>query len=76
MQNARYFQWAAVLALVCAGAVDAGDRVYPNAKAVKPLSAGAQVPSARIKTVAGDPVDLAHLVQDRGALLVFYRGGW
>jgi len=34
------------------------------------------VPPVSVLTVSGDSVDLAELVRDRGALLVFYRGGW
>ena len=53
-----------------------GDRVFPSSKDVEPLASGAQVPSASVETVLGVSVDLAELVRDQGALLVFYRGGW
>ena len=59
-----------------AGKPRAPDRVYPNPESVEPLAVGAAVPSARILTIDGDEVDVADLVQERGALLVFYRGGW
>jgi hypothetical protein len=51
-------------------------RAYPSAEAVKPLAVGAAVPSVSVQTVEGERVDLATLVAERGALLVFYRGGW
>jgi hypothetical protein len=51
-------------------------RVYPTAEAVEPLAPGARVPSVRVQTLLGEPVDLADLVREQGALLVFYRGGW
>lgn len=51
-------------------------RVHPDAESVEPLRVGAQVPSARVRTIDGDPVDVATLTKERGALLVFYRGGW
>ena len=51
-------------------------RAYPSAEAVKPLEPGATVPSAIVRSIDGQPVDLAKLVHDEGALLVFYRGGW
>jgi hypothetical protein len=51
-------------------------RVYPSAEDVEPLAPGSRVPSARVLTVEGDPVDLAERLSDSGALLVFYRGGW
>ncbi len=43
---------------------------------VQPLAVGTAVPSVGVRTVGGDAVDLAELVRDAGALLVFYRGGW
>jgi ABC-type glycerol-3-phosphate transport system substrate-binding protein len=66
---------AALLVLAACVASDE-DRVYPNAEAVEPLTPGSLVPSVTVTTVHGDPLDLAGLVRDRGALLVFYRGGW
>ena len=59
-----------------AGIGRAAGRVYPDPQSVEPLGVGARVPSAQILTIDGDEVDLADLVEDRGALLVFYRGGW
>jgi hypothetical protein len=50
--------------------------VYASAEAVVPLAPGAAVPSAIVRTVDGEEVDLADVVRDEGALLVFYRGGW
>jgi hypothetical protein len=44
--------------------------------AVVPLAPGQAVPSAPIRTVSGEAADLAELVREQGALLVFYRGGW
>ena len=51
-------------------------RVYASAEAVKPLEPGARVPAAVVRSIDGQQVDLAKLVHDEGALLVFYRGGW
>ena len=62
--------------IVCFGASASADRVFESAADVEPLAVGAQVPAVTVKTVKGAPVDLASLVKDRGALLVFYRGGW
>jgi len=64
------------MTLLVAGHAFAGDRVYPTANAVEPLAVGAQVPRAPVTTVSGAPADLMKLVGERGALLVFYRGGW
>lgn len=51
-------------------------RVYASAEQVQPLAVGERVPSVRVVTVRGKSVDLAEVVRDHGALLVFYRGGW
>jgi hypothetical protein len=67
---------AVAMLLLAACAVEAGDRVYAAPDAVEPLAPGSRVPSARVATVDGEPIDLAAQVRDRGALLVFYRGGW
>lgn len=50
--------------------------VYPNPESVQPLAPGSQVPSAQVWSVDEVGHDLAEIVKDQGALLVFYRGGW
>jgi len=62
--------------LLLAGSAAAADRVYPNPESVEPLPVGAQVPAVTVLRVGGGAVDLSRLVAERGALLVFYRGGW
>jgi len=64
------------MVLLAAGSVRAADRVYPRPEAVEPLPVGTQVPSVRVTTVRGEPVNLREVMGNRGALLVFYRGGW
>lgn len=50
--------------------------VFANAESVQPLATGAMTPSAMVKTVTGEAVDLREVLKSTGALLVFYRGGW
>lgn len=50
--------------------------VYATPEAVMPLAPGAVVPSAIVRSIDDEEVDLADVVHDEGALLVFYRGGW
>jgi hypothetical protein len=76
VHTARYSAWVVAAALVTAGSALAEGRVYSSAEAVEPLAPGARVPSTQVESLDGDPVDLAEVVRDRGALLVFYRGGW
>lgn len=61
---------------LCVAAAAAENVVHPDAESVQPLQPGASVPSAIVHSVEGKPVDLADLVREQGALLVFYRGGW
>jgi hypothetical protein len=72
----RLLLWATAVVFLVSGFARAADRVYPTPEAVEPLAAGAKVPSVRVETVRGEPVDLREVMGDRGALLVFYRGGW
>ncbi|MGI9592458.1 MAG: hypothetical protein ACR2P8_13890 [Myxococcota bacterium] len=51
-------------------------RVREAAEDVQPLAVGAAIPAMPVTSVRGEPVDLAARVRERGALLVFYRGGW
>ena len=67
--------WAASLLLI-AGLACAENPVYPNAEATRPLQPGASVPSVGVRSLDGSTADLAKLVSNTGALLVFYRGGW
>ncbi len=65
-----------ILVAVATGTPRAAERVYPTAEQVQPLAAGARIPVASLTTVDGEPIDLARAMGERGALLVFYRGGW
>lgn len=72
----RALAGALAAALLVAGVAAGEDRVYPSPEAVEPLGAGAQVPPVGVVTLDGDPIDLAEILRSRGALLVFFRGGW
>ena len=76
VQGARVLLCSTAAILLAAGSVQAESRVYPNPESVRPLEPGVQVPSASVKTVSGDSIDLAEALREHGALLVFYRGGW
>jgi hypothetical protein len=53
-----------------------GGRVFPDAASVEPLRVGHVIPDVSVRTIDGETVDLVKQIGDRGALLVFYRGGW
>ena len=67
--------WAWALSLALASSASAQE-AHPSPEAAVPLAPGDAIPSAGVRTVTGEPADLAELVRDAGALLVFYRGGW
>ncbi len=75
-RSAGLLLYAIAALLLGCGDISAEDRVYPNPESVMPLAVGSRVPSARVTPVEGDPIDLADVTRERGALLVFYRGGW
>lgn len=72
----RVLGWAGAALVLASGATHASDAVPPSPESVQPLAVGARVPAVTVEPVTGEPVDLAALVRERGALLVFYRGGW
>lgn len=43
---------------------------------VQPLSVGAAVPAATLRTADDQAVQLASLVEGRPTVVIFYRGGW
>lgn len=45
-------------------------------KDVCPLMPGTSVPSVTIHSIDGSEVNLVEAVQEKPAILVFYRGGW
>lgn len=76
---ARFF----VVSVVCMSAslaptvrADDEPRVFPDAASVEPLAVGSPIPAVRIRTIDAEAIDLRKAIGDRGALLVFYRGGW
>ena len=75
-RSSRIFVRAIAVALLAAGCAGAEDRVHPEPGAVEPLAAGAQVPEVAVTTLDGARFDLAEALRSRGALLVFFRGGW
>lgn len=66
----------AVIALLPGAAVPALAEVAAAPDQVVPLAPGQSIPSAEVRAVTGEPVDLADLVREQGTLLIFYRGGW
>ena len=75
MRRGALVALGAVFALSGAAMADE-PRAYPSAEATRPLAVGSQVPDVPLRSVRGEAVALRSLVAERGALLVFYRGGW
>jgi len=72
----RMLAVGATAALLTGGAQAVETDVHDSPHDVKPLQPGTRVPTVAVETVHGELVDLAELVRESGALLVFYRGGW
>lgn len=65
----------AVLVLASNGLADERS-IAKDAKATKPLKAGAAIPDLSLKNSEGDPISLASLHKEHPVVLVFFRGGW
>ena len=68
-----------LLALQTSGGQTSGGQasgIAASASETHPLTVGAPVPDAALRTVAGAPVSLADVVKGKKTVLVFYRGGW
>ena len=74
--RALYLVTILTASCLAGGVARADERVYASPEAVRPLAIGSTVPSVTVQSVEGTAIDLASLVRDDGALLVFYRGGW
>lgn len=60
-----------------ADAAASADAAVPNrAEDVTPLDVGQTAPTATLRTVAGESVDLKKRFAERPTALIFYRGGW
>ena len=64
----------AACGLLAVTAIAAG--VPQSAEEIRPLMIGAELPSAQVRALDGEAIDLRDAVGDRPALLIFYRGGW
>lgn len=67
--------WALAAAPSVRAAADV-NQAAPTAEAAKPLAAGVMMPDVTVRDAAGKPVRLRAAVAGKGAVLVFYRGGW
>jgi peroxiredoxin len=71
------FRALAALLLVCGVAQAEEQHSAPeDAAHVRPLLMGADVPDVELTTMDGKSVALRSLVEQKPAVLVFYRGGW
>ena len=64
------------LALLATQTAMTMDGVAASAAETKPLTVGAAVPSATLRTIDGKPVALKDALGGKKTVLVFYRGGW
>ena len=72
----RILAFGAVAVLIAHGARADRTEVFGSPYDIEPLQPGARVPTVAVETVHEELVDVAGLVRETGALLVFYRGGW
>jgi peroxiredoxin len=58
------------------GALGERREVPQRAEDVRPLESGAEAPTATLRRVDGEAVEMAELYRQKPTMLVFYRGGW
>lgn len=67
---------ATALLVLSALAATAAAALAPSAESARPLAVGTKVPAAALRTMQGEPADLARLLDGKPTVLIFYRGGW
>ncbi|MFC1650273.1 peroxiredoxin-like family protein [Candidatus Latescibacterota bacterium] len=74
MKKFRIFFAAAVMFLCSQVYLQA--QVSNSAEEIRPLLVGTKIPSGKLITSDGEPLDLNEEIKKKPAVLMFYRGGW
>lgn len=64
--------------LIITGNIMAGElnKVANSVNEICPVKIGTEVPSAMIKSINGNDLDIKEIVKDQKSIIIFYRGGW
>lgn len=52
------------------------NKVAKSASDVCPIKIGSEIPSAIIKTIEGNEVNIKEMIKGKKSIIIFYRGGW
>lgn len=67
---------SALMIAAAAASLGAGAPLPQSAEETRPLAVGARAPDAKVRTLEGEEVSLAKLLDGQRAAVIFYRGGW
>ena len=76
MQSKALLTLAAITLISLTAPVHASDQPAESAEQVRPLLVGAEVPRLTLRTSDGSEFDLNAAINEKPAILIFYRGGW
>lgn len=67
-----------ILQLMIIGTTMAEDKnkIAKSAEDICPIKIGTEVPSATIRTIEGNEIDIREVIKGQKAIVIFYRGGW
>ena len=76
MQSKALLILVAITLIGLAAPAHASDQPAESAKQVRPPLIGAEVPPLTLRTSDGSEFDLNAAINEKPAILIFYRGGW
>lgn len=78
MKNKIILAALIAIQLIISGNIMAYDKnkIAKSAEDVCPIKIGAEIPSAIIRTIKGEEIDIRELAKNQKTVVIFYRGGW
>lgn len=52
------------------------NKIAKSAEDICPVKIGTEIPSALIKSINGNELDIKEIAKDQKSIIIFYRGGW
>jgi len=67
-----------ILLLLITGSIMAAEenKIAKSAEDICPVKIGTEIPSALIKSINGNELNIKEIVKDQKSIIIFYRGGW
>ena len=67
-----------ILLLLITGSIMVAEenKIAKSAEDICPVKIGTEIPSALIKSINGNELDIKEIAKDQKSIIIFYRGGW